>query len=952
MINRVRSKLGRVWQWSIATVAQVKSDTVGPRASVQPFAGWLLAGLFFFVVYLTVVYAPGAFQRSRQGEGVDRTGIISLAMGYWTIGIVGVVTLLAAWEPHIARWANGRFVQLRGWLLRQRGTVRLLIFLVGGCLLLLWRMPSFLLSAIDMVLARPVAMLVGVTQASAARRYLWGGSAILGALAAGLLAPSPFGLFAAMFGIVAIVAILRRWIWFESDRDAFLVERSAREEEQRVGFAQDLRDEALTAMVFLFVLIPLLLRQFQLWTCPTGTGPDCAFVLEGDGLPVDQLGQFLAWLGYFGAELAKAVPFVDWSEVFKVANDSPIKPQTTFGAQVVFVMRAALDLMLLAAVVQAVGIAGRLREQNTAFRSNHLPILEPFDEARELLSRHFEPAVEMRPVDQPTVKGFPDYDGRRLRQLIMTRDGSIPLPVRKAAVALLARAPGTAGQDLQAEGGLLAQEWRRFLVWLREFAPLLGRRPVEDVGPSSTAGSESDEVERKVTERLQRATMEVTEWFLSEWASKESDAELRDWTLQIASGVSPERGPQTRGADIQRLRGLLKDPLAGPAVRGAAARRLGRLGNDAASVQLLLEMLADTREPLGVRADAAVALTKLAPADSNVQTHIEQLVEQAPPLLEELRRGEDLLFGERLLPTMATAYALARLHRGASVDDIANRFDASLRDHARRAALIQIEPMDTPAGSNKEIGSLMEQMVQITPGHGQFPRTFTMGADENDAVPGARVDQRPKVEITMGSPFAFGRFPVTVREYRGFAKATGRNAPANADHPDRANTPVVEVSWHDANAYAAWLERITGERYRLPSEAEWEYACRAGTPTLFWWGPDWDSARAVEQYTAVNHQGPNPWGIWDVYGHVYEWCSDLWHDSHANRPQSALPWIADTNLVPRSGDLVHRVVRSGSWSHPVGPVRLRDLRSSYRNEQKPTHIQTNYGFRLARSLNA
>jgi formylglycine-generating enzyme required for sulfatase activity len=848
------------------------ADLEGPGASVQPFAGWLLTGLLGFVAYLTIYYAPGAFERSKQAEGTDPGGVITLEMGYWTIGIVSAIALLVAFEPLIARWTVAASANLRRGLDRRPLFAQFLTQAIADFCGLLWKLPGLVMSLADATLARTIATLVGATRHGTAVRYLWGGAVIVGAILVSLVAPPALGLPAAALGIIAVIAIVRRWSWFESDRDTFLAERGHPERVERVGFRQDLRDEALLGIVCLFALIPLLLRQIQLATCSSGS---CAFVLEGAELPPDLLGQFVAWLGYFGAELAKSVPFVDWSEVFRVANNSPIKPRTTAGAQVAFAMRASLDLMLLAAVVQAVGIANRLREQNTAFRSNRLPILEPFAEARELerTGEAIETALDILPREQHAILAFPDYDYERLTVLIA--DEKVREPARRAAVALLARQHG-------------GEETERLLF---------ERAALEPVG-----------------------------------------REMQAWVLAAASGLPPAREANRHESDKQRLCDLLNDPLAPASVRSAAARRLGRMSREGRSIASLLGCLANEAEP-AVRADAIVALAKLAPERPQVGSLA----------LELARAFKGKLTGEALLPAMATAHALARL-RPPLNDDIAKHFDAELRAHVERAVLIQGTPM-LPGETG---GELMDQMVRIAPGEPQFPADFVMGADynEREPAPGSRSDQAPKQTISMKRAYAFGRFPVTNREYRGFRLAMG--LAGQEDGPD--DHPAVAVSWHDANAYARWLERITGERYRLPSEAEWEYACRAGTSTRYWWGDEWDDACAPvgNRNAEVTVNKPNPWGIWCTYGHVYEWCADPWHDSHVGRPFSDEAWLAAPVLVRVADgngekDRVHRVVRGGSFNWPTGD-RRRELCSSYRNEQVATHRQTNYGFRLARSL--
>ncbi|MEO1610651.1 MAG: hypothetical protein AAFR90_15265, partial [Pseudomonadota bacterium] len=422
----------------LAGWVQFKADVFGARRSVQPLSGWLLSGLLGLVIWLTVYYAPGAFERAKQAHGADPAGVITMDAAYFTIITVALLSLAVAFEPFLSRFIGNRQKALLKALGTSSAWVRLPVVWLGKAIWFIWQLPSIVLSFFDYILARPIAVAVGTSLQGWPRRYACGAVVIFAAIAAGLYAHAPWGLYAVGAGMIAILAIVRRWSWSESDRETFLVERGIREGAMRVGFKEDLRDEALIALTFLFVLIPVGLRQIQQATCGAG---DCAFTLDGDAaLPAGTLGQFIAWLGYFGAELAKSVPFVDWSEVFHVANDSPIEPLTPFGAQIVFVMRAMLDLLLLAAVLQAVQIASRLREQWTAFDANRLPILEPFTEARLLKStvEAIEPCLEQHPAEQHAIAEFPAYEDKRLKELIQERRGGTPPEVRKAAVALLA----------------------------------------------------------------------------------------------------------------------------------------------------------------------------------------------------------------------------------------------------------------------------------------------------------------------------------------------------------------------------------------------------------------------------------------------------------------------------------------------------------------------------------
>jgi formylglycine-generating enzyme required for sulfatase activity len=166
--------------------------------------------------------------------------------------------------------------------------------------------------------------------------------------------------------------------------------------------------------------------------------------------------------------------------------------------------------------------------------------------------------------------------------------------------------------------------------------------------------------------------------------------------------------------------------------------------------------------------------------------------------------------------------------------------------------------------------------------------------------------------------------------------------------------PVVGVSWHDANAFAAWLSNRSGRAYRLLTEAEWEYAARAGSTTPRWWGSTITSAANYDgrkvsgdsgakgefrrQTVAVGNFPANPWGLYQVYGNVWEWCEDVWHRDYNGAPADGSAWLEGGNA-----DL--RVVRGGSWCSYPG-----DLRSTSRDGFAPGLRQVELGFRVGRTL--
>ena len=139
----------------------------------------------------------------------------------------------------------------------------------------------------------------------------------------------------------------------------------------------------------------------------------------------------------------------------------------------------------------------------------------------------------------------------------------------------------------------------------------------------------------------------------------------------------------------------------------------------------------------------------------------------------------------------------------------------------------------------------------------------------------------------------------------------------------RGRRPVINVSWDDAQAYASWLSDRTGENYRLPSEAEWEYACRAGTVTRYAFGDELTTSHANfrgERTSEVGEFPTNAWGFSDMHGNVWEWVEDSWHESYEGAPQDESPWVKGNNS--------DRVIRGGSWiNRPEllrSAIRFRD----------------------------
>ncbi len=245
--------------------------------------------------------------------------------------------------------------------------------------------------------------------------------------------------------------------------------------------------------------------------------------------------------------------------------------------------------------------------------------------------------------------------------------------------------------------------------------------------------------------------------------------------------------------------------------------------------------------------------------------------------------------------------------------------------------------------------------------------SFTMGSPAGEKDRSS--DEGPQHAVTIGRPFAVGKFHVTVDQFAVFANETGYAAHAGCDwhkpgYTQEGSHPVVCVSWQDARSYADWLAKKTGRPYRLLSEAEWEYAARGrtqpGNYPRFWFGNDENdlcrNANVADQkardekvltwgascndgyaYTSpVGHYRPNDFGLYDMAGNVWQWTEDCHHGSYAGAPADGSAW---TSGSCKSG----RVVRGGAWRYVQGTFRAA-VRNSFNGEVDST------GFRLARTL--
>lgn len=213
---------------------------------------------------------------------------------------------------------------------------------------------------------------------------------------------------------------------------------------------------------------------------------------------------------------------------------------------------------------------------------------------------------------------------------------------------------------------------------------------------------------------------------------------------------------------------------------------------------------------------------------------------------------------------------------------------------------------------------ILPPMVKIKAG------TFQMGSNE-------QIDKKPIHQVTIKNDFYIGKYEVTFAEYDKFCEDTNRKKPDDSGF-GRGAKPVINVSWNDANEYVKWLSQKTGQKYKLPSEAQWEYATKAGSSTQYSFGDDENQlAQYAWSYENTHNKGknhpdfgthnvgtkkPNPWGLYDVHGNVWEWVDD---------------WI----------DKEYKVMRGASWN---------TVADSMYSAMIPTDSYKNVGFRLSRTL--
>jgi len=232
-----------------------------------------------------------------------------------------------------------------------------------------------------------------------------------------------------------------------------------------------------------------------------------------------------------------------------------------------------------------------------------------------------------------------------------------------------------------------------------------------------------------------------------------------------------------------------------------------------------------------------------------------------------------------------------------------------------------------------------EEFVAITPGKGKFPESFMMGTEK-----GGHDNERPQHKVTFKYSFAMAKYEVTQELYH---VVVGSN-PAKFQG---LRNGIDRVSWDDANAFC---EKATGllreakliketERIRLPSEAEWEYCCRAGTTTAWSFGDNendlgkysWYKDNSAKEDPPVGKKLPNAWGLYDMHGYVWEWCADAWHPDYKDAPTDG--------SARKKSDSKDRVLRGGAYPDPPD-----EQRSAYRHHAAPDAKTGAIGFRCVK----
>ena len=252
---------------------------------------------------------------------------------------------------------------------------------------------------------------------------------------------------------------------------------------------------------------------------------------------------------------------------------------------------------------------------------------------------------------------------------------------------------------------------------------------------------------------------------------------------------------------------------------------------------------------------------------------------------------------------------------------------------ATAKAAVNSAATGSAAGDSKDCAAC-PAMVSLPAG------SFTMGSNAGD------ISERPPHHVTIGAPFAIGKYAVTVEQWNACVMASACPK-LSSENASGTKAPARDLSWDDVQQYVKWLTKVTGKPYRLPTEAEWEYAARGGTSTPYWWGDQMRKGNTNCKGCGdpwhesvpenVGTFAANPYGLYDMGGNVWQWVSDCWHSSYRDAPADGRVWDASGCNM--------RVIRSGSWLEGADYM-LASTRFKYSQSVR----QSQNGLRVAKDL--
>lgn len=414
----------------------------------------------------------------------------------------------------------------------------------------------------------------------------------------------------------------------------------------------------------------------------------------------------------------------------------------------------------------------------------------------------------------------------------------------------------------------------------------------------------------------------------TEWIALQQELETLSSTLR-----EKERIVETTTAQCRRLEDELEDRhQAYDELKQELERKKRSLG----AAQDRVTRVSNERQELEERYRALLAFTESEKLRSSVRNN-EKI--KLGPMLMAFALGATLSgFGVYMMAPEPTDIGGSRLAGNSrelqrrSDDDFASPAETEPPQTARPEATARV-PAVVRTVRDSLRGGTGPLMIHLRGGSFAMGKARALGSD----------DAGPQHTVTLGG-FLVGATEVTFEEYDSFVRATGQRFPHDFGW-GRGRRPVVDVSWHDAQAYAEWMSRQTGKRYRLLSEAEWEYVASAGKRSPYWWGYEVGVGNAVcfdcgtiwdKRSTApVGSFDPNPIGLYDTAGNVMEWVADCYNPSYNGAPDDGSPWLA--------GPCEDRVARGGAFNKPSSSMK-RTTRNNFAPDVRLNMI----GFRLAR----